>query len=108
MVKASPGVRIAVGRQRPLLDCRDCPRVDLGNNSPYAVYTQDEQAARRTFADAAFRVPVDRLMGGRGSPVLYVQPDQFWFRVRATHVAEEGTEGWLQDLLRLAAVSPHA
>lgn len=105
-VEAEPGVRMAVDRRRPLLDCRDCPQVDLGADLPYLVYAQNEGAARQLFADPALKAAVDRLMNAGGSPELYVQAERLWFRARPTRIVGTEIEGWLRDLARLAPPRP--
>jgi hypothetical protein len=98
VVEAQTGKRMAVGRRRPLLDCRDCPRLDLGEAVPYQVYAQDDLAARRWFADPEVRAALDRLMRAEGSPTLYVLPDRIWLRVQPWGVAGAEIEAWLWDL----------
>jgi hypothetical protein len=102
MVEAQLGTRMAVSRQRPLLDCRDCPQVDLGEGVPYQVYAQDAQMARRLLADPAAVDALDRLMGAEGVAELYVQPDRVWFRARLRSLKEAEIESWLKELVRLA------
>jgi hypothetical protein len=108
-VEAEIGVRMAVGRQRPLLDCRDCPRLALGDEFPYRVYARDEHAARRLLSGTAPRRALDRLMDVPGAPTLYIQPGQAWLRARPWRTAalprEAGPEidGWLRALVRLAS-----
>jgi hypothetical protein len=108
-VEAKLGARMAVGRQRPLLDCRDCPRLDLGEGVGYAIYARDEPAALRLLADPEVRAALDRLMQVREVPALYVQPERLWLRVQpwrsavpSRDVGQE-VEGWLRDLLLLAS-----
>jgi hypothetical protein len=107
-VEAQTGTRIAVGWQRPLLDCRDCPQLDLGGGALYRVYAQDPLAARQWLADPETRATVDRLMDAEGTPVLYVQPERLWFRVHPWQAAVRQIEDWLDDLLLLASAGEQA
>ena len=72
----------------------------------YAIYAQDEGAARRLFADPTFRAGVDRLIGTGDSATLYVQPKRLWFRVLPRDMAGAEVEGWLWELVDLAAMRP--
>jgi hypothetical protein len=101
-VEAEPGTRMAVGRQRPLLDCRDCPQLEGIEGVSYQVYAEDAVAARRWLANPGVRATLDPLMGGRGGPELYVQPDRLWFRIRPRHDVRAETVDWVQALVRLA------
>jgi hypothetical protein len=103
-VESGLGTRMAVGSRRPLLDCRDCLPLHLGEDLPYRVYAQDQRAARDLFADRAVRAIVDRLMDARGGPELYVQPGRTWFRVQPRHPAPAEIKGWLSDLVSLSSV----
>ena len=103
-VEAGPGTRMAVGRQRPLLDCRDCPRLDGIEGGSYEVYAEDVEAARRWLGDPAVQAALDQLMeANRGGAELYVQPDRLWFRVRPRGDVRAEVEAWVQALVRLAA-----
>lgn len=101
-VEGEWSTRMAVGWQRPLLDCRDCPRLNLGKDLLYTVYAQDDRAARALLADPAARAALDRLMDARGGAALYVQPERLWFRVRPWRMEGAPIERWLQDLVCLA------
>jgi hypothetical protein len=102
-VEAEPGTRMALGWQRPLLDCRDCPRLDGIEGVSYQVYAEDAEAARRWLANPEVRATLDPLMGARGGPELYVQPDRLWFRIRPRHDVRAEAEAWVQALVRLAS-----
>jgi hypothetical protein len=94
--------RAAVGAQRPLLDCGDCPRLD-GVDLP--VYAQDEAWMRRLLADSRAAAALQRLVGTREGTArgeVYLQPDRIWLRARLREVSAEQVQGWLEDLLVLA------
>jgi len=106
-VHADLGARIAIGQQRPLLDCCDCPRLasveaEIG---PLQVYAQDETQARRLLADETARAALRRLVDDPSSPgrqELYVQPGRIWLRARPWQVGARQVEARLDDLLALA------
>jgi hypothetical protein len=86
-VAAPLGFRMAVGRQRPLLDCRECPLLNL--ESPewagFRIYAGDAERARRLLEDLASAAALQRLMDRSEIPGLveaYVQPERIWLRVR--------------------------
>jgi hypothetical protein len=93
--------RMAVGWQRPLLDCRDCKQVDLGPEVGYSVFAEDPETTRELLAGPNLRPVLDRLMEVEGEPVLYVQPDRLWYRVRPWSLEGAEVEGWLRALARL-------
>jgi hypothetical protein len=103
---AALGTRMAIGRRRPLLDCRDCPRVDVeADLGPLQVYAEDETQARRLLADETVRAAIRRLLADPTSPgpqELYIQPGQVWLRARPWRIGEGQIEAWLDDLLALA------
>jgi hypothetical protein len=102
LVEAQPDTRMVVSRERPLLDCRDCRQVDLGEGAPYQVYAQDVHNARRLLDDPAISEALDRVMSAKGGTELYLQPDRIWLCARPRNVAKEELEGWLRELMSLA------
>jgi hypothetical protein len=106
-VDADLVARIAIGWQRPLLDCRDCPRIELNAQglSQLEVYAQEEAQARSLLANVRARRAIQHLMDARsssGQPEIYVQPDRIWLRARPWQIARGQIEAWLDDLLALA------
>jgi hypothetical protein len=101
-VSADTGMRLALGRQRPLLDCQDCPRVEVAGAglAGIQVFCQEEARARSLLADPATRAAVARLLPGQQA--LYVQPDQVWFRAHSRHMQADVVHEWLDDLLLVA------
>ena len=94
--------RAAVGQQRPLLDCGDCPRLD-GVDLP--VYAQDEAWTRRLLADPEAAAALTHLVGNQGEGTIgqvYLQPDRIWLRVRLREISAGQVQAWLDDLLALA------
>jgi hypothetical protein len=108
-VAADMGTRLAIGPSRPLLDCRDCPRLDLDGSGldHFEVYAQDDTYARALLADAgsgdALRGLLDN-QGRFGLCEVYVQPDRIWLRARPRALTAERFENWMADLLALAEV----
>ena len=103
-VDADLDVRVAVAAKRPLLDCADCPAVDvtapgLGH---LRVYTRDEAWARRLYADPASVALLGRLVGEAGARELYLQPGRVWLRLRPQRVTEAQLRQRLDDLLAFA------
>jgi len=112
-VAADLGFRMAVGRQRPLLDCRDCPLLNLEPPgwAGLQVYAEDAELARRLLEDPASAAALQRLMDGGETPGLvevYVKLERIWLRVRAQAVTGEQFERWFDDLLALAEAGERA
>jgi hypothetical protein len=107
-VAAQLDLRMAVGEQRPLLDCRNCPRVDLDELGlgHLHIYAQDVAWARTLLADPANRATIHRLMGDQGEHGLrqvYLQPGKVWLRAHPSrHVTEAHIQQWFNDLFILA------
>ena len=103
-VAADIGTRVAIGRQRPLLDCRACPRLETGL-AGLQVYAQDKDKADRLLSDAAVREILTRLLDNReggGFREVYLQPKQIWLRVHPRNMGAEEFRQRLDDLLALA------
>lgn len=106
-VSASLGTRVAIARGKPLLDCGDCPRVNV-DESPlggFQVYSRDGEHARRLLADSEVRDALERLLDGRevaGTWEMYLQPERVWLRARPRGLTEELFRQWLDDLTALA------
>jgi len=106
-VDAQPGQRLAAsaGPQRPLLDCRDCPRLDVPELGSVRVYARDEARARALLARPEAQEALMRLLeapGASGTRELYLQPERVWFRARLRRVRETEVVAWLDDVLLLA------
>ena len=106
-VSASLGTRVAIARGKPLLDCGDCPRVNL-DESPlggFQVYSRDGEYARRLLADSEVRDALERLLDGgdvAGIREVYLQPERAWLRARPHGLTEGLFRQWLDDLIALA------
>jgi hypothetical protein len=112
-VAAPLGFRMAVGRQRPLLDCRDCPllNLELPEWAGLQIYAGDAQRARRLLEDPASAAALQCLMdGGKVSGLIevYVQPARIWLRVRLQAMTGEWVQRWLDNLLALARAGERA
>jgi hypothetical protein len=106
-VDAQPGQRLAAsaGPQRPLLDCRDCPRLDVPELGSVRVYARDEARARALLARPEAQAALVRLLdapAASGTRELYLQPERVWFRARLRRVMEAEVMAWLDDVLLLA------
>ena len=105
-VGAVPGTRIAIGRTQPLLDCRGCTRLDLGEPEldRLDIRAQEAPKAHSLLVEPAVRGTVARLMSGSEGTTreLYLQPDRIWFRAHARQITDEQFRQWLDDLLALA------
>ena len=106
-VSASLGTRVAIARGKPLLDCGDCPRVDLDESSlgGLQVYSRDGEFAHRLLADAKVRGALQRLLDGgevSGIREVYFQPERVWSRARPRGLTDGLFRQWLDDLIALA------
>jgi hypothetical protein len=101
-IATNTGTRMALGRQRPLLDCRDCPPVEVSGVGldGVQVFSQDPTRAQGLLADGSTRAILARLLAGPAE--LYVQPNRLWLRAHPRQIAEQQARGWLDDLLALA------
>jgi len=105
------GSRAALGSERPLLDCRDCPRVILAEPPWHLlhIHAADESWIRAWLSGVDSGSVLHRLvddLADAGSWALYVQPDRLWLHVRAHGLAPARFEAWLDGLLRLAQRTP--
>jgi len=112
-VSAPLRFRAAIGRGRPLLDCRDCPAIGLdepGLNQIQA-FTRAAARVRGLFAAPASREAIGRLLGDPqtlGPIALYLQPDRVWLAAHLRQVTEEQLRAWLVDLVALAEAAEDA
>ncbi len=106
-VKANLNTRLAIGKKRPLLDCRDCARLILSDPdlNQLEIFAQDEGWAYNLLADSKVKAVVSRLMTGQKSPghiEIYLQPDRVWLYAHSPKIAEAPLKQWVEDLLALA------
>jgi hypothetical protein len=109
-VSADLGARMAIGRQKPLLDCADCPHVEIEGTvlGQVEVYAQEEECARSLLGDATSVAALNRLMLDQetlGFHEIYWQPDRIWFRAHPRWGMEDQFQQWLEILLELAGAS---
>ena len=112
-VGADLGTRMAVGHSRPLLDCRDCARLEVpgAEFGELHVYAQEEESARRLLADSASRDALARLLDNQRSSgfcEIYLQPERVWLRARPKGMTEGRFQQWFDDLLVLAEAGERA
>jgi hypothetical protein len=112
-VSASLGTRVAIARGKPLLDCGDCPRVNLDEAllGSLEMYSRDGEYARRLLADTKVRSALQRLLddgGVVGSREMYLQPERAWLRARPRGLTEGLLRQWLDDLTALAEAGEKA
>jgi hypothetical protein len=105
-VSARLGLRAALGPRRPLLDCRDCPRLKIGSwewDGP-PIWTRDGDKVRRLLTAPAVMTALHDLTVGQGGGRcdIYLQPERVWLRIRQRRLTEEEVRGWLDQLLILA------
>ncbi len=105
-VAAPLDTRAAIGAKRPLLDCRDCPRLALSIPGLHDVqiFAQDEAWTRNLLADATVQAALSRLMAGQkllGQGELYIQPDRIWSSSRPQRVDAAVFRQWFEDLMTL-------
>jgi hypothetical protein len=106
-VNADIGTRAAMALKRPLLDCADCPEVDVGEPelSQFLVVAEDQAWMQRLLTEPANAAAVDRLLGDQGTlgmRELYFQPERIWLRAHPQQLNEAQLRQWLDDLLALA------
>ncbi|MBN1316740.1 MAG: hypothetical protein JXA42_14775 [Anaerolineales bacterium] len=106
-IDAGSGTSAAIGKERPLLDCRDCPLVEhlSSDLDGLEIYAADPEWMRSYLDDPSTRNAVIRLMEGkeRGFRELYIQPDRIWLRSHPRYnVSAEQVRRWCDDLLALA------
>jgi hypothetical protein len=106
-IGANVGTRAALVPGKPLLDCHDCPAVDI--NAPELgqlhIVAQDEAWMRRLLDDPANLATTRRLLDDQktlGLRELYLQPDRVWLRAHTNQITENKFRHWLDDLLSLA------
>ncbi len=111
-VEADLGTRLAMGSGKPLLDCRGCPRLAVGdpNLSHLHVLAQDQAWAYSLLADATVNSALNRLLApeksaGLGEVYLYLQPDRIWVRSHPRQITESSAQQWLADLLAVVEVA---
>jgi len=105
---AQTGTRAAMGIHKPLLDCRDCARVQ---HDVLHVYAEDPGWAEQFLTAGAVETTLSHLLVDQGSIAageLYIQPERIWFRAYLPS-GDTSTlvESWLQDLLSLAGEAEH-
>ena len=98
--------KIAIGHQRPLLDCQDCLSVEIAESdaSQLKIFAQDVAWAQRWLGEAHRRRTLMNLMNDPatiGLREIYVQPDRVWFRA---HIAQGSVipQSWFDDLVTFA------
>ena len=110
-VAAELGTRAAAGEKRPLLDCADCSPVDLDDLDlgSIQIWAEDAGWVRATLTHGESRAALNRLMSetkNLGMRELYWQRERLWLRSRPSNrVSGVQVEGWLDDLLLLAAAA---
>ncbi len=112
-VAVNIGTRVALGWQRPLLDCRDCERLEAAGAElrGVQVYAQEEERAGRLLNDAASKEAMARLLDDQetyGIREIYLQPERVWLRARPQGMRGKRFRQWLDDVLVLAEASEKA
>ena len=105
-VVADIDTRVAIGAKRPLLDCRECPRLSLGDSDlrHVQIFAQDEAWTRGLLADLEARGALSRLMAGQkslGQGELYLQPGRIWLNSHPSRVDAAAFGQWFEDLMTL-------
>ncbi len=112
-VSAKLGARMAIGQRRPLLDCRDCARLEVAELGlgPLQVYAQEEERSRRLLTSPASREALTRVMEAQeehGFREIYFQPGRVWLPAHPHRMTEELFRQWLEDVLALAETGEEA
>jgi hypothetical protein len=105
-VTAEAAIRAAMGMSRPLLDCRDCPRVrvDQPELEGLQVYAENGDRVANLLADPLAVGSLRSLLLEARANQLYVRPDALWLRARPRGLAESDLQRWLDDLRVVADV----
>jgi hypothetical protein len=109
-VDAESKISAAIGTKRPIMDCRDCPRVEnLGCDlDELLIYSADPEWIRRYLDNSTIRnIIIDMLVEkGPGMRELYIQPDKIWLRSHpSSGISAEQVRRWCSDLLELAKMA---
>jgi hypothetical protein len=113
-IQANQDQRMAIGLKRPLLDCRDCPQVDVTGLGlePNRVYAANADWAQKFVAEPGKRTLIQRLMQdpeGLGMREVYLQPGWVWLHARpSSNSSLSHIENWFQTLMELASASGKA
>lgn len=106
-VDADIGTRAAVVTKRPLLDCADCPAVDVGMSEldQFLIVAEDETWMQHLLAKPMNAATLSHLLDNQetsGTRELYFQPGRVWLRAHPQQLTEAQLHQWLDDLLALA------
>lgn len=109
-VDANVGTRAAMVPQRPLLDCADCPVVDveMAELEHLLIVAEDEAWLEHSLAEPANAAALLRLLGDLETPgtrELYFQPERVWLRAHPQQLTETQLRQWLDDLLAIAGTT---
>jgi hypothetical protein len=109
-VSADIGTRAAIAPKRPLLDCADCPTVNVGTPEfgQRLVVAEDEAWIQRLLAEPASAAALSRLLSNQetlGTRELYFQPERIWLRAHPQQLTQPQLHQWLDDLLALAGAA---
>ena len=110
-VETNLDLRLAIGLKRPLLDCTDCPPVDVSSLglTKIQVFTTDPEWASRFLSEPANQAWIDPLLVENGDLVmreLYFQPGQLWLHARLpANFPIDRIETWFQAVMDLAKAS---
>ena len=112
-VQAELGTGVAIGRDRPLLDCEGRARLNLDDPElgHLQVYAEEDASAQAILGDSASRAALRRLMDDPAvlqHGQVYLQPERVWLRVRPWRMSEGQVQQWLRDSLALAEASERA
>jgi hypothetical protein len=106
-VETDIGTRMAIGRQRPLLDCRDCVRWEVAESrlGELQVYAEEEERVDYLLKEAVSREAVVRLLEDPkeyGFREIYLQPGRVWLHAHPQGMRGKLFRQWLEDVLVLA------
>jgi hypothetical protein len=107
-VESDVDTRMAIGTQRPLLDCADCLYVnaDEKDMDHLHILARDESWARGLLGRNGNGDVLLRLMHDQealGKREIYFQPDRIWLRAHpTTQVTEVDLQQWFDGALALA------
>lgn len=109
-VETNTNENMAIGREKPLLGCVDCRKVDTTSIQleNFQIYAQDITRAQETLKEPKIANLIIRLMDesdGAGFREVYIQPGSIWLHSRSSVKFEEkNIQNYLDLLLDLAEI----
>jgi len=106
-IKTQMDMRLAIGLERPILDCTDCPRIHLHDvhDETFHIYGDQDSQTVQYLQSPGMAEHINFLLADQrhlGLRELYIQPDQIWLRSHPVNVSSEIFKSWLDRMLLLS------